>query len=42
MSEVICASISGAELATIEAAHLSAVERPDEFAELVAAFVSRI
>jgi 3-oxoadipate enol-lactonase len=42
MSEAICASISGAELATIEAAHLSAVERPDEFAELVAAFVSRI
>jgi 3-oxoadipate enol-lactonase len=39
MAEAICNSISGAELATIEAAHLSAVEKPVRFAGLVAAFV---
>jgi len=39
MSEAICQAISGAELATIEAAHLSAVEKPAEFAVLVAAFI---
>jgi len=42
MSHEICKAISGAELATLEAAHLSAVERPEEFAALVAGFISRI
>jgi 3-oxoadipate enol-lactonase len=42
MSHAICNAISGAELATLEAAHLSAVERPVEFAGLVAAFISRL
>ncbi|GAB2581779.1 3-oxoadipate enol-lactonase [Ramlibacter solisilvae] len=42
MSEVICNTISGAELATLETAHLSAVERPEEFASLVAEFVKRV
>jgi 3-oxoadipate enol-lactonase len=42
MSHAICNAISGAELATLEAAHLSAVERPEEFAGLVAGFISRI
>jgi 3-oxoadipate enol-lactonase len=39
MSETICRSISGAELATIDASHLSAVEKPAEFAGLVAGFL---
>lgn len=42
MSHAICNAISGAELATLEAAHLSAVERPVEFAGLIAGFISRI
>lgn len=42
MSEAICRTISGAELATIEAAHLSAVERPVEFAVLVAGFIRSV
>jgi 3-oxoadipate enol-lactonase len=42
MSHAICNAISGAELATLEAAHLSAVERPVEFSGLVAGFISRI
>src|SRR5207245_1223216 len=42
MSHAICNAISGAELATLDAAHLSAVERPAEFAGLVAGFISRI
>ncbi|MEJ6022637.1 alpha/beta fold hydrolase [Ramlibacter sp. PS4R-6] len=42
MSHAICNAISGAELATLPAAHLSAVERPEEFAGLVAGFISRI
>jgi 3-oxoadipate enol-lactonase len=42
MSRVICNTISGAELATLDAAHLSAVERPEEFAGLVAGFIHRI
>ncbi|MES3000192.1 MAG: alpha/beta fold hydrolase [Pseudomonadota bacterium] len=41
MSEAICRAISGAELATIDAAHLSAVEKPAEFAGLVAEFIGR-
>ncbi|MDP3762201.1 MAG: alpha/beta fold hydrolase [Ramlibacter sp.] len=39
MSEAICQAISGAELATIDTAHLSAVEKPAEFAGLVAGFI---
>jgi 3-oxoadipate enol-lactonase len=42
MSHAICNAISGAELATLPTAHLSAVERPAEFAGLVAGFISRI
>jgi len=42
MSHAICNAISGAELATLDAAHLSAVEQPVEFAGLVAGFISRI
>lgn len=42
MSEAICQAISGAELATIDAAHLSAVEKPAEFAVLVAGFIRRL
>lgn len=42
MSHAICNAISGAELATLDAAHMSAVERPVEFAGLVAGFISRI
>ena len=42
MSRAICNAISGAELATLDAAHLSAVERPEEFAALVAGFIHRI
>jgi 3-oxoadipate enol-lactonase len=39
MAEAICQTISGAELATLDTAHLSAVERPAEFAVLVAGFI---
>jgi 3-oxoadipate enol-lactonase len=39
MSQTICKTISGAELATLDAAHLSAVEKPAGFAELVAGFI---
>ena len=39
MSEAICKSVSGAKLASLDAAHLSAVERPGEFARLVAQFI---
>lgn len=42
MSRAICNAISGAELATLDAAHLSAVERPEEFAALMAGFIARI
>lgn len=42
MAQAICKMISGAELATLEAAHLSAVEKPAEFAELVAGFIRGI
>jgi 3-oxoadipate enol-lactonase len=35
MSEAMVAAIPGARLATIDAAHLSAVERPVEFAQLL-------
>ena len=39
MAEAICQTVSGAELATIDASHLSAVEKPAEFAVLVAGFI---
>lgn len=39
MAEAICQTISGAELAAIDASHLSAVEKPAEFAVLVAGFI---
>ncbi|NPC56787.1 3-oxoadipate enol-lactonase [Caenimonas soli] len=39
MAEVIRNTISGAELATLPAAHLSAVERPTEFSNLVVEFI---
>jgi len=42
MSEEICRSISGAQLATIDAAHLSAVECPHQFAEFVAGFIASL
>jgi 3-oxoadipate enol-lactonase len=38
MSEQMVAAIPGAKLATIDAAHVSAVERPDEFVELLINF----
>lgn len=40
MSEAIARSIAGAQLATLDAAHLSAVEQPVEFARLVSGFLS--
>jgi 3-oxoadipate enol-lactonase len=39
LSEVIVSSIPGAQLATLPAAHLSAVEQPQDFAELLVAFL---
>jgi 3-oxoadipate enol-lactonase len=42
MAQAICKMISGAELATLETAHLSAVEKPAKFAELVAGFIRGI
>lgn len=39
MSEAIAASISGAQLMTLQSAHLGAVERPHEFAALVTRFL---
>jgi len=38
MSETICASIKGAQLRTLPAAHLSAVEQPDAFADWLERF----
>jgi 3-oxoadipate enol-lactonase len=40
MSEAIWKSISGAEMATLASAHLSAVERPVEFSDLVEGFIA--
>ena len=42
MSQAICRSISGAQLATLDAAHLSAVEQPARFAGIVAAFIASL
>jgi 3-oxoadipate enol-lactonase len=42
MSQAMVDSISGARLATLPAAHLSAVEQPEAFAALVDAFVQSV
>lgn len=42
MSEAICRSISGAQLQTLAAAHLSAVEQPAAFAALLKAFFESV
>lgn len=42
MSEAIARSIAGAELASLDAAHLSAVEQPEAFADTVARFLQRL
>lgn len=42
MSEAIAHSIKGAELALIDAAHLSAVEQPQAFADLVIRFIQKL
>ncbi|MEP6791953.1 MAG: alpha/beta hydrolase, partial [Ramlibacter sp.] len=42
MSQALCNSISGAQLVTIEASHLSAVEKPGEFAAMVADFIKTL
>lgn len=42
MAEAICNTISGAELATLETAHLSAVEAPAAFAREVSGFLERL
>lgn len=42
MSETIAKAISGAQLRTLDAAHLSAVEKPAEFAALVRAFLKTV
>jgi 3-oxoadipate enol-lactonase len=41
-SQQIVAQIAGARMSTLEAAHLSAVERPAEFAQLLDAFLSSL
>ena len=41
MSESIAAAIPGAELRSIDAAHISAVERPDELAALILDFLEQ-
>ncbi len=41
-SEQIAAEIAGAQLRTLEAAHLSAVEKPDEFVQTLEAFLDRL
>jgi 3-oxoadipate enol-lactonase len=42
MSEAICHSIGGAQLRTLEAAHLSAVEQPQAFAQCLQEFFERV
>jgi 3-oxoadipate enol-lactonase len=42
MAEAIRNTISGAELVTLPTAHLSAVERPTEFSNLVVEFIRRL
>ena len=42
MSQEIADAIAGAQLVTIDAAHISAMERPDDFVQLLRAFWSAI
>ena len=42
MSEVICHGIEGAQLRTLDAAHLSAVEQPQAFAQCLQEFFERV
>lgn len=42
MSETIAKAISGAQLRTLDTAHISAVEKPAEFAALVRAFLKTV
>ncbi len=42
MSEAICHSIGGAQLRTLDAAHLSAVEQPQAFAQCLEAFFGQL
>ena len=42
MSEAICRSIAGAQLRTLDAAHLSAVEQPAAFALLLESFLDSV
>ncbi len=42
MSEAICHSIEGAQLRTLDAAHLSAVEQPQAFAQCLQEFFERL
>ena len=42
MSEAIAQGIAGAQLQSLPAAHLSAVEQPAEFAALVHGFINRL
>ena len=42
LSEAIASSISGAQLVTLPAAHLSAVEQPQEFSALLETFLDGV
>lgn len=42
LSEAIAATIAGAQLATLDAAHISCVEQPAEFAQLLRAFTQAV
>ena len=42
MSQEIADGIAGAELASIEASHISCVEQPERFAELLDGFIQRV
>ncbi|MOA09900.1 3-oxoadipate enol-lactonase 2 [compost metagenome] len=42
MSQEIADGIAGAELATIDASHISCVEQPERFAELLDGFIQRV
>jgi len=42
LSQAVCRSISGAQMSTLDTAHLSAVEQPVQFAAMVAAFVASL
>jgi 3-oxoadipate enol-lactonase len=42
MSQAICSSIAGAQLRTLAAAHLSAVEQPEAFVRLIDTFYTEL